>query len=43
MRVLLVTSVFPTPYSPTKGTFNAALITGLHLAGDDVRVIAPVP
>jgi len=43
MRILLVTSVYPTPYAPTKGTFNAALVTGLHLAGDDVRVIAPVP
>ncbi len=43
MRILLVTSVYPTPYAPTKGTFNAALVAGLHLAGDDVRVIAPVP
>lgn len=43
MRILLVTSVYPTPYAPTKGTFNAALVTGLHLAGDDVRVIAPIP
>jgi glycosyltransferase involved in cell wall biosynthesis len=43
MRILFVTSVYPTPYAATKGTFNAALVTGLHLAGDDVRVIAPVP
>jgi glycosyltransferase involved in cell wall biosynthesis len=43
MRVLLLTSVYPTPFAPTKGTFNAALVAGLHLAGDDVRVIAPVP
>jgi glycosyltransferase involved in cell wall biosynthesis len=43
MRILLITSVFPTPYGPTKGTFNAALVAGLHLAGDDVRVVAPVP
>ncbi|MBP6442597.1 MAG: glycosyltransferase [Gemmatimonadales bacterium] len=43
MRILLVTSVYPTPYGPHKGTFNAALVTGLHLAGDDVRVVAPIP
>ena len=43
MRILLLTSVFPTPHSPTKGAFNAALVAGLRAAGDDVRVIAPVP
>lgn len=43
MRLLLVTSVFPTPYRPTKGTFNAALVAGLRAAGDEVRVVAPVP
>lgn len=43
MRILLLTSIYPTPWAPTKGTFNAALVAGLHLAGDDVRVIAPVP
>lgn len=43
MRILLVTSVFPTPYRPTKGTFNAALVSGLRVAGDSVCVVAPVP
>ncbi len=43
MRILLITSVFPTPYGPTKGTFNAALVAGLRLASDDVRIVAPVP
>ncbi|MES2304382.1 MAG: glycosyltransferase [Gemmatimonadota bacterium] len=43
MRVLLVTGVMPTPFRPTKGTFNAALVAGLRDAGDDVRVVAPVP
>lgn len=43
MRVLLVTGVMPTPFRPTKGTFNAALVAGLRAAGDDVRVVAPVP
>lgn len=43
MRLLLVTSVMPTPFRPTKGTFNAALVAGLRDAGDEVRVVAPVP
>ena len=43
MRLLLVTSVYPTPRRPTKGTFNRELVNALRLAGDDVRVIAPVP
>lgn len=43
MRLLLISNVFPTPYRPAKGTFNAALVAGLREAGDDVRVIAPVP
>lgn len=43
MRLLLVTGVMPTPFRPTKGTFNAALVAGLRAAGDEVRVVAPVP
>ncbi len=43
MRLLLVTAVYPTPRRPTKGTFNRELVTALRHAGDDVRVIAPVP
>lgn len=43
MRILLVTGVHPTPYRPTKGTFNRELVAALRAAGDDVRVIAPVP
>lgn len=43
MRVLFLSSVYPTPLAPTKGVFNAALVAGLHVAGDDVRVIAPIP
>jgi len=43
VRILLVTGVYPTPYRPTKGTFNATLIAGLRAAGDSVRVVAPVP
>ncbi|MEP6591348.1 MAG: glycosyltransferase [Gemmatimonadota bacterium] len=43
MRLLLLTSVMPTPYRATKGAFNAALVAGLREAGDDVRVVAPVP
>lgn len=43
MRLLLLTSVMPTPYRATKGAFNAALVSGLREAGDEVVVIAPVP
>ncbi|HEX3928882.1 MAG TPA: glycosyltransferase [Gemmatimonadales bacterium] len=43
MRLLLVTGVYPTPRRPIKGTFNRDLVTGLRAAGDEVRVIAPVP
>lgn len=43
MRILLVTGVHPTPYRPTKGTFNRELVAALRAAGDDVRVVAPVP
>lgn len=43
MRLLLVTGVHPTPHRPTKGVFNAALVRGLREAGDDVRVVAPIP
>ena len=43
MRLLLITSVFPSPRRPTKGTFNRELVAGLREAGDDVRVVVPVP
>ena len=43
MRLLLITSVFPSPRRPTKGTFNRELVSGLREAGDDVRVVVPVP
>ena len=43
MRLLLITSVFPSPRRPTKGTFNRDLVDGLRESGDDVRVVVPVP
>jgi glycosyltransferase involved in cell wall biosynthesis len=43
VRLLLITSVFPSPRRPTKGTFNRELVAGLREAGDDVRVVVPVP
>jgi teichuronic acid biosynthesis glycosyltransferase TuaC len=43
VRLLLITSVFPSPRRPTKGTFNRELVSGLREAGDDVRVVVPVP
>ena len=43
MRLLLITSVFPSPRRPTKGTFNRGLVASLRAAGDDVRVVVPVP
>jgi teichuronic acid biosynthesis glycosyltransferase TuaC len=43
VRLLLITSVFPSPRRPTKGTFNRELVAGLREVGDDVRVVVPVP
>jgi glycosyltransferase involved in cell wall biosynthesis len=43
MRLLLMTNVFPSPRRPTQGTFNRELVAGLREAGDDVRVVVPVP
>lgn len=43
MRLLLLTGVYPSPRRPTKGTFNREMIRGLRAAGDEVRVIAPIP
>lgn len=40
---MFVSSVFPTPWQPHKGVFNRALVTALREAGDEVRVVAPVP
>jgi glycosyltransferase involved in cell wall biosynthesis len=41
--LLLVTSVYPSARRPTKGTFNREMVTALRCAGDDVRVVVPVP
>ena len=43
MRLLLVASDYPSPRRSTKGTFNHDLVTALRRAGDDVRVVVPVP
>ena len=43
MRLLVITSVFPSSRRPTKGTFNRALVAELRAAGDDVRVVSPIP
>lgn len=43
MRLLLVTSVYPAPRRPTQGTFNREMVRALRTAGDDVRVVVPVP
>jgi glycosyltransferase involved in cell wall biosynthesis len=43
MRLLLLTSVYPSPRRPTKGTFNREMIRGLRSTGNDVRVVVPIP
>jgi teichuronic acid biosynthesis glycosyltransferase TuaC len=43
VRLLLVTNVYPSPRRSTKGTFNHELVTALRGAGDEVRVVVPVP
>jgi glycosyltransferase involved in cell wall biosynthesis len=43
MRLLLITAVYPTPRRLHKGAFNRELVAGLRLAGDEVRVVAPIP
>ncbi|HEY3933841.1 MAG TPA: glycosyltransferase [Gemmatimonadales bacterium] len=43
MRLLLVTSVYPSPRRPVKGVFNQQLVSALRAAGDDVRVVVPIP
>lgn len=43
MRLLLITTVYPTPQEPTKGPFNQALVRALVEAGHEVAVVAPVP
>src|SRR4051812_35167299 len=41
MRILLITSTFPNPLQPTKGTFNLELVRALSLR-HEVRVISPI-
>lgn len=41
MRLLLLTTVFPNPYEPTKGPFNRELVRALSSA-HEVRVVVPV-
>ena len=43
MNLLLLTLTYPTPWEPTNGPFNLALVTALTAAGHSVRVVAPVP
>ncbi len=42
MRILFVTSTYPTPTQPNQGTFNEVLVGALRQY-HDVRVLAPVP
>jgi glycosyltransferase involved in cell wall biosynthesis len=41
VRVLLITNVYPSPWLPTKGTFNHSLVEAIRRR-HDVRVIVPV-
>jgi teichuronic acid biosynthesis glycosyltransferase TuaC len=42
MRLLLITSTYPTPDAPNQGIFNGQLVTALSET-HTVRVIAPIP
>lgn len=42
MKILLVTTVFPSPLQPEKGAFNHEMVRALG-SSSEVRVIAPVP
>lgn len=42
MKILLITTTYPTPARPRQGAFNGALVAALS-ARHDVRVIAPIP
>ncbi len=42
MKVLLITTTYPTPARPRQGAFNQVLVEAL-CARHDVRVIAPIP
>jgi teichuronic acid biosynthesis glycosyltransferase TuaC len=42
VRVLFLTTSYPSPFEPTKGTFNRALVAAMSQA-HEVRVVVPVP
>lgn len=42
MKILLITTTYPTPVRPHQGAFNRTLVAALR-ADHDVRVIAPIP
>jgi len=43
MRLLLITTLYPNRFQPTRATYNRSLVRALAGLGHDVRVIAPVP
>jgi glycosyltransferase involved in cell wall biosynthesis len=42
MKILFFSNVYPIPGQPTRGTFNADLVSALRDAGNDVRCLVPV-
>lgn len=42
MRLLFLTNVYPTPWQPGRGSFNARLVAQLRTAGHQVEVVVPV-
>ena len=42
MKLLLITSTYPTPMAPHQGVFNSQMVSALNLL-HEVRVIAPIP
>ncbi len=43
MRILFISTTYPTPRSPHQGAFNRGLVNALRQVGNEVKVVAPVP
>lgn len=42
MKILLITTVFPSPLQPNKGAFNRAMVQALSVE-HEVKVVSPIP
>ena len=43
MKLLFISTTYPTPNRPHQGAFNRSMVQAFRNAGHDVRVVAPVP